>query len=125
MAEKKNVEKPLTEQPVARADRRDDVSGQEGVNPIVVNPDQPAFPRPAQVEKKDLEKMGVAHGYTRLGDEPDADAIAGVDPDTGTREGVKVDAGTPQPGPEGKPQDPDVEAKNKAANKVAKAADKK
>lgn len=116
-------DKPLDEQPVAPADRGGEAdSPQEGVNPIVVNPDQPVFPRPLGVEDKALEKMGVKHGYT-VPEDTDGEAVAGVDPDTGLRRDAKVerdqDNERPATEPEGKPRDPDEEKKNKAAHKVA------
>lgn len=94
-------ETPLTEQPVARADAPKG-DGQEGVNPIVVNPDQPVFPRPVGVAADDLKKQGVVHGYASVpedgGDGGPAAAVA----------------------PEGKPRDPEEEAKTEASAQVAK-----
>lgn len=111
-------QKPIEEQPVARADKPVSAEEQEGVNPIVVNPDQPVFPRPVGLEVEELETMGVDHGY--MGVQEEGVAVAGVDPETGTREGVEPDVGQPTTGAEGKPQDPEIEDKTKAAGQVAK-----
>lgn len=56
--------------PVAPADSREKEKGHEGVHPIETHPSQPSFPAPIGVDPKDLEKAGVAHGYTLEAPEP-------------------------------------------------------
>lgn len=88
----------------------------EGVHPALVNPDQPAFPRPFGVSDDDLREQGVGHAYIGVGSESqaeDAEEQANADPDT-----QGADAG---PGGEGKPADPEAAEKQQAAAKVAEA----
>ena len=103
--------------PVAPADAhvKSDKDGKhEGVHPVLVNPDQPTFPHPVGVDRKDLEKAGVGHGYSVPGGE---EPLSG--PLFEEEKGAK-DAGTA----EGKAQDPNADEKAKKLAEQAAAAQK-
>lgn len=97
--------------PVAPADARDEDVNEEGVHPILVNPDQPSFPAPIGVDRADLEEAGVAHGYH-----------GGPDEQAEVEETPEEEGAGSATTPEGKPADPDAEEKaKKLAEQAAKA----
>lgn len=103
----------MSEQPVAPADAPKTADEPaEGVHPIVVNPDQPVFPRPVGVASDDLKAMGVDHGHVATSEELEAES----GPSTEQEEGAR-----PATEPEGKPRDPEAEKKAAEAVKVADA----
>lgn len=103
----------MSEQPVAPADAPKNVKDpQEGVHPIVANPDQPVFPRPVGVKDDDLKSMGVDQGYVA----PSTEQTDGTSKVFQEEEGAR-----PANEPEGKPADPKAEEKNEASAKVAEA----